>query len=203
MKRVCLFFTAALFASAALMTSCEKDDGGGGGGALVASPISTLDVKIEGGSEYNDRVSEVRLIALGSSTVLAVAEYSNGGFKMDLPVGLSDEIISEFDVEEGGNDVDVSNMDAKLAYGLLEAYSSSGRKVGDIHYTKMTPSSYVSMMLIYSDSDVTIVKGNRDALPYNLSLKKGWNQTFFIGTELSGIVEHTTNPQSGMTWIID
>ena len=218
MKRVCLFFTAALFASAALMTSCEKDDedkdDNNDENGLVASTVSgNLDIKIEGVHDEFDPsyIFDVELTTWDSDhydyVVLATAKYSNDGFTISLPENPPSNTLKPinddfgFEPEDG---VKISNMNAKIMQAGLYAKNEYGSNCGSIYLYKEEGDTEFYMYLIYSDSDVNVTGkdlGNEET--YSLSLKKGWNKMYCIYKELPDGRDddiYTTTPQSGMKW---
>ena len=214
MKKVFLFFVAVLFVSA-VITSCDKDDDG----PSTSTVSGAFDVKLEGGSAYNNVIDEVKLIGwaenTGSEIVLATAKYSNGGFKIDLPATPPSSILCPIaeTFTDGGKvneSVKISNTSAKVAEDVqLYAYDADGDRIGGIYCYKEAGNTFVGMTLAYSDSDVTVTGKETTewgSITYNMSLKKGWNQAFYIEKEVSEEKWEdtlTTTPQSGMKWVLD
>ena len=213
MKKVFLFFVAVLFVSA-VITSCSKDDDG----PSTSTISGALDVKVEGGSAFNNIIDEVKLIGYNPDTysevVLATAKYSDGGFKIDLPETPSSGILQPVAnlFADGGDvseSVKISNTSAKAADVYLYAYDADGDEIGSIYCYKETGNLYVALELIYADSDVTITGSETyewGTTTFSASLKKGWNQAYYVEKEVSEEKwedSFTTTPQSGLKWVFD
>ena len=210
MKKVVLNYLviAALVVSAAF-TSCNKngDDDKDEGGAT----IDKITAKVEGGAKYNGEITTVKL-AVDEYTALATGNWNNGGFTIELPKTVDAEYLYTVDYE---STVTVSNKNAKQFCAWFIGYDADDGLVDDFWYAKqgMVNNSLTYAEYIYVDSDVNISgtekysdEGYEWNFVYSLTLKKGWNITYWVEseTEKSGKTvyngEHKNSTVSGLKW---
>ena len=203
MKKTSIFLIITLFFLAALATSCDNNKDNND---TLDTALTSLDIKIENGNDFNDLIDEVRLVvSIGDVHTIATAKYLNGGFKADLPATMPDNLLRRL-IDTGIDDgVTVSNPDAKCTSIIIYAYNADGRRIGKISCLKEN----TEMTFLYADSDVT-ASGNletgRTTTSINISLRKGWNKVYVTINELADekyeSVMTTTEPGS-MKWYLD
>ena len=210
MKRYFSFFVIVALIVSVVVSSCEKDDG------LPVSPVSTLDVKVEDGNDYDNIINEVRLICYnsnnGNPVTLAIVKYSEGGFKMNLPESIPSSVMENIvDIFEADSKIDISKKNSKIAIEIeLVAFNKNNEKIGYFFYCKEeTDNTYVETLLFYSDSEVNLTGKEtyeNGTEVWNVSLKMGWNQVFLIEKDLSEDKwedTFTTKNQSGLKWYFE
>ena len=212
-----IYFSAAAFICAGfLLTGCNKDDNG-----LNGTNISTIDAKVENGSDYNTKIDAVKALINANEEYnsesgqyvytgheVASGNYTNGGFTLDLPKTVDDQYLSLLTTDGMPKEITVSDTTVKGNSIEIVAYKS-GVEVGYFEYN--SPDSTATSGYIYVDRNVKITgSGSEDLFGstfkyiYNVSWKKGWNIAYFKETTTvnSYTVEVTTTEPSGLRWIL-
>jgi len=196
-------FAATLVFSAAIM-SCNKDDDNNG---LSTSPVTSITASVDGGNALNNLIDEVKLITWNpydydDPIELASAKFTNGGFKIDLPETVSPDAL---DILPFNPSINISDKSVKVvSYTNTIAVDEDGERIGVFECYKEDGKTWVAMGLWYADGDVTITGKETTQwgiTNFNISLKKGWNQVFFIEDETSWEETITTTTQSGLKWV--
>lgn len=165
----------------------------------------------------NDEINTVKLITYkaANSHILASTSWSNG-FTLEFPetvpsVALEQiEEFFEFEDEEIGKGITISDHTAKLCYGWLEGYKGDVY-VNDFEFGFISASQYVEIYYVYSDKAVKVTgsciyegESYKDTENYNISLQAGWNQMAKITkpvNEREETTNFTTSIPSGAKWI--
>jgi hypothetical protein len=214
MAFVCLFIGVTI-------SSCKKDDKEDENNGSIGN---TLTVTVENGSSLNGKIDAVKAkIDYEKSNggwdeyIAASAPYSNGGFTLQLPETVSDTYLGAFDTDEIPDGVTVSNLNAKIGWGYIEAYKED-ENVGYFYLGTGTTDADWEGELIYSNGDVNITGTETDVYSwesdgetytetetnkYSMYLKNGWNIVYEKWTEKGNNTEEyelTTTAPSGAKW---
>ncbi|MCL2073992.1 MAG: hypothetical protein FWH18_08730 [Marinilabiliaceae bacterium] len=191
-----------------------------------------ITAKVEYGNDYNGYINEVWAVlpyydyngGLWEDYIAAKGKYSNGGFTIELPSSVNSLYLLEifFGNDWQGN-FTVSDPSAKIGELNLLATDADGKYLGNFSYSysdvRETSTSFSSkwiyLSFIYADKDVSAngsFSSQSSLLEYggslNISLKKGWNEVFFVfdssydyTTEYETIFQTiTTTRKSGLEW---
>ena len=162
-RNVFKFFVAVFFVSSIILAGCDEDKDKDDAESEEISTINKITATVEGGSQYNDKVSKVKFVIDGSQYfVLATGNYSNGGFTIELPQTVDAKYLEELDFSSS---VTVSNENAKILwwtyFGGVDAddeyfcefiYGKLDKYTWDPYYA----SDFTNVLYIYVDSNVNI-----------------------------------------------
>ena len=213
-NRLKLRIVAMIIACLAVIfvTSCNKDDDD-----PATSAVKTITAQVEGGSNLNSKIDEVRVFASyrsGNSwneEEIAKGAFANGSFTINLPDPLASKFLAVWNEDNVGEGISVSNKSVKMtegANGVWFVAYKGGVQVGEIYYE----SNNFEAWLIYVDSNVDITGSNSENYDdwtvnhiFSMSLKTGWNFVYSSYSEnttsKTETFTTTTTEPSGLKWV--
>jgi len=175
----------AAFASCEKDKDSKKDDPSGGGASNVINATNVIN--------GNSSIATVKAMADYDDYVFASGKYGNNGFKLNLPATVSDEYLYYVSGEYGGNNVTISDPEAKMTYTWIEAYDKDGEQIGEFFVVNANQDWG---LYVYVDRNVT-VKGKDSFTTYDCSFTKGWNIIYFVDNES---LTTTKQPSGTIYW---
>jgi len=185
--------------------ACSKDDDSEGNdkNAFTINAVNVIN-----GSDRISTVSAVIWRDEISRQTIAQTQFQNNGFTLQLPATVSDEYLEPlfYSLEEG---ITISNTVRGVSFWNLRAYNSDDNRIGILYYASAdfdddVDNIMVAASWIYVDRNVTVsgqIKGvdERNGIVYeyinnyNLTLRRGWNIIYEIGTinELENNITYT------------
>ncbi len=202
MKKLSMFFVA-LISLSVVFTSCENDE----------PKLADINVKVVGGSKFNDEITHVRAYAYDNEELLLVGEakYQNGGFNMKLNAVTSDKLLS-FDEEDFSETITISDKTAKFTSIQHFSAIKDNKWVGMFicTYADLSTDNHLdahkrtTVMYFYADKDVNIsgteVINENFSIKYDVSLKIGWNMVIATNSENSRSYTSVKKIPSGYKW---
>ena len=138
--------------------------------------------------------------------VIAEAPFVNNGFTLRVPTSLTDDFLLSVNLLLS-REATVSDRNAMIAivYGI-NAFNSSRSHIGDFLLMNIDndDKSYATVWF-YTDRDISIEGKNNADVEFNLSLKKGWNISYFARNNVDETVLWTTQRPAGveLKWYFD
>ena len=180
---------------------------------LATSTVKTITAQVEGGSNLNSKIDEVRAFAdylSGSSWIdeeIAKGSFANGGFTITLPDNLADKFLEVCNFPEG---INVSDKTVKRTEEVWFLAYKGGEPVGRFWYE----SDNSEAMPVFVDGNVeitgTVSEKDIDGTwnrTYSLSLKTGWNLIYFTysydESSKIGTTTTTTKDPGGLKWFFE
>ena len=203
MKKQIFNLAAALTALALIVTACDKNNGGNGNNNGTAFVINAANV--ENGNSNIATVKALMYNDIGSQ-VVALAEYKNGGFVLNLPANVPDEYLEPiyYDDELSGM---ISDKKAQIGNVYIYAYDINENQIGGFYYY---PINYIENVdceteIMYADRYFTMngtFTDYGDTIVYNCTFKRGWNIMYCIGYDYDDYykVLVTTQKPSGINF---
>lgn len=205
MKRTFLWLFLVLGITTTMFCSCSKDDESGN----ISGDTSTITASNVINS--SSQIETVKALAFPDNDYdeegesIALAQYKNNGFTLELPSTLSSKYLSLI-WEDAPNGISISDENAKISEIDISGYNDDDDEIGGFFLCNEddeTDWSY-DVFWIYSDRDVTI-KGESTAVDYendeenttkyDLKLNKGWNIVHDIYT-------YNSNDKTGYTDVV-
>jgi len=179
---------------AAVFTSCGRDNDGDECVEGETGVVTQIIAKVENAAEYNliDMVALRAQISLNQREVLAVADFKNGGFTLQLPETVDEKYLRPIS-DRWGEGITISNTSAKIfSNAYISGYKDDAlnRSYNTLECIKeIETSNSVSLYLKeywYVDSDVNVSGTHTETFQQfitsnstvSLVLKKGWNVVY-------------------------
>jgi len=122
----------------------------------------------------NSDIATVRAILTEHGEIASV-EYKNGGFKLTLPLTISNENLRK----DLWGDL-LSDKNAMMEIVFFEAMNSTGDYLANMQFVSNTEVIETVVWYVYSDRSCTMIGERPPYYTYDCSFQKGWNAMYFI-----------------------
>jgi len=182
----------------------------------------TITAVVQDGSVFNPLIQNVVAVMYweqgdddGNEEVIAIGEWSDGGFTITLPAILNNRFLFSIGDVFDDHGLMVSDRDARVSepvyfYAVNANFDPNNLDddgiVGSFWYALESQNLSADVFFVFADRNVTITGtialGANDRALYSIFLERGWNKIYEIDRRTATGWDYvsTTEPISGLNW---